>query len=643
MNLQQLQPQRYIGYGRAYLVAMMPAGNVLAVGTTAGIVWVDLPTMQVMRFDETSEPENILNSIVFSPNGQQMATTWNETSSPETRISRSADGEYQATVQGITPVFSPDGQFVATSLQDAESGEYTTWIWNTNDGAKHATLVGSAPQFSPDGEMICTVQDVESATPATLLWRVEDGALLRDLAGRSPAFSPDNAWLANAKGNKVQLWDLREGGAASTQVIEPDLSNETLSFSPDGQELRILDNGLHIWEREGETIVSHMSVNGIPGTSDEVLVHFLNSGEGMLLGLQLIRVADGAILYEDAEVLFSDQIYDNERRLVSFNHDGSLAAFVTVNGLVRFVNLVTGETNDLNLPSYTSVAFNHDGQLLATGSNGPVVDLWRTSNGVLQQHKVASWGMSYNRKPFALRFSHDGRWLAVEEDIEQYGAAISVAATTWTMDSGSTGFEAWSLTEMDSMSFPFGKEHWTFSPAVQTAAWVNRNNQVVMKRGEESARVVADPGSFTALEFSDNGSLLAISQQNGTIQLLRGDTGFLFDTVEAGGEVHALTFSPDATLLGAHRADGILVVWRVGEKQPIANIITGGIDRFLFTTSNQMLITSSSEGVTFYRISDSQMVRHLNIGAVQDIAIEPVQWYLAVLQHERVSLWGISQ
>jgi WD40 repeat protein len=641
MNVAQIARQRFIGYGAAQQAAMTPSGNKMIVGTTAGLVWVELPSLEPLRFEPT---EGTLDRIVFSPGGTIMATAWNRMNAPETRLWWSADSKRLATVDGIDPVFSPDGQLVATTVEDGESGEFTTWLWSSTEGEKRVTLVGSMPHFSPDGEMVATVQDAGSDNPATLVWRVEDGALLRDLRGSWPAFSPDGRWLVTLRGQEVQLWSMgdEEEPTTRTQVIETEIREPAVSFNREGDEIRIVSNGLHVWELEEDRIVSHMNIPGTPGSSDELLVNFLSRGEGMLVGIQLIRMADGSIRYEDTNLPFSDQIFNNEERLVAYNPNHQRAALVTLNGLIRLVDLNTGEINDLHLPVYHSVAFNHDGQLLATASKGPTVDLWRTSTLEQQQHKSAPWGMSFNRLPLQVRFSHDGLRLAVEEDLQQYGAAISVAATLWSIQPGSSGNEVWNLTEIEGTGMNFDQRAWAYNPSITAAAWVNRNNQVELQRMNEHSMIVADRGPFTALEFSFDGSLLALAHQNGEIQLVRTAAGSLYDTVQAGGEVQMVGFSPDASLLGALRSDGVLAVWRVGEKQPIANLITGAIDRFLFTTNNQMVVTGSQEGVSFYRISDSRALHRLDVAA-QDIAMEPVQWYLAVLEEGRVSLWGIPR
>jgi hypothetical protein len=64
--------------------------------------------------------------------------------------------------------------------------------------------------------------------------------------------------------------------------------------------------------------------------------------------------------------------------------------------------------------------------------------------------------------------------------------------------------------------------------------------------------------------------------------------------------------------------------------------------KFVFTSDNQMVITSSADGVAFYGLAGGQMLRRLDVVA-QDIAMGPAGRLLAVLHDGRVALWGVQE
>ena len=95
---------------------------------------------------------------------------------------------------------------------------------------------------------------------------------------------------------------------------------------------------------------------------------------------------------------------------VAFNHDGSLLASASDDKTVRLwdpssgqqLNMLTGHSGWV-----PSVAFNHDGSLLASGSNENTVRLWNPSSG--QQLNTLT---SHSGFPTSLAFNHDGSLLA---------------------------------------------------------------------------------------------------------------------------------------------------------------------------------------------------------------------------------------
>lgn len=647
-NLDELEPVRRIGYGQARHAAILPGSNRLAVATTAGVAWFALPAMQHLRFHPF---EGGIERVVFSHDGRLLAATQQGAGGPQTLLLRSADMAVLAVLEGSNPVFRPDAESVATTGNNAENAPGTTWLWSCPDGARQTTLVGSGPTFSPTGHMLATVEHRFGDNPSTLIWRSNDGALLHSVAGRAPAFSPDGEWLATATSTEVTLRNLFGRAGENPVVVAEGVQVRAMAFNRDGRFLMIAaSDGLHIWQVLNDTLFSNLAVGGVFGESGELLVRFLGEREGMLRGVQIARATDGKLLYENEDMLLSDtsgspaasRVGDNERHLISISSDVVSATMVTSLGLVRVVNLHTGATMDLPMPGIDRFAFSPDGQTLATASSGPDVQLWPLSAGGMQQRQLrTTWERSVGRNPQDMYFTPDGHGLVVEEHTGTPGTVPEIAITTWDVltDTERAGQEIWHLGPYD-LSDAHHSETWTFSAATRAISWLDSLNQVRLQQSNGITLTLTEPGNYSALAFSPDGSLLAVGTPYGTIQILKTNGGYLFDTLSVGSGVAWLAFSRDNALLRVHRDDGLVQVWRVGEQSPLVQVAAPPGSRSSLSPNRQMLIVAGSEGVSFHRLTDGHLLYQLDIAA-EHAAISPAEHILAVLHGRRVSLWGI--
>lgn len=640
-------PRRQIGYGRAVQAAIAPGDNLIAIATSAGLAWFDLQTLEHLRFDPIAGGAT---SVTFSPGGQHVAVGQAQPfGQPVTLVLKSEDGSRMAVLDGQEPVFSPTGQFLATVQHNQQTGESTTKLWRSASGELVATLIGHSPRFSPGGQFVTTSQTSADRQPAVLLWQASDGVLLRDLTGSSPAFSPDRQWLATATADGITLWNLAEGGENRTQAIQPTGTGagagegQVIAFGPAGQEVRaVVEGELAIWNLADDTVVRRPG-GGVFAGSNRVLVRVGPGGEGIRVGVSLVRAEDGTPLYEDAALLFADWPRDPVQHMVAFNSESSLAALVLLDGRVRLVNLSNGELRDLTLPAFQRVAFSPGTQALLTARNGPKIDMWQVVDEVHQQQLTVS-DEAVNHAPLAFHTTPDGTRLALEVERHEYGVVGSLAILMWDLPER-VGREVWSLTLLQGGAYTL--RDWDYSPAASAVAWVDENNQVQLRRGHfvtmslntsGTSLLLTEPGGYTALAFHPDGELLAIGDDAGTIQIVKTEGGYLYDTLQTQGAVNQIVFTRDGALMGVQRTDGTIMVWPVGQQEAVSYIPQAGGERFVFTPDKQMIITSGPEGVSFYSVANGLLLRTLDVAA-QDVAIDPSQRFLAVLHDERVTVW----
>jgi WD40 repeat protein len=196
-------------------------GRLVAIGNLhGGIHLLDAESLTVREVWEDAH-ESAINSVVFSPDGTQLASTGTDQA---IRLWDVASGEMLAAAPGhMHPVgslgLSPDETMVIVGTYD---GTLRVWDLTGDDAHPHfmerhriSPYVDSLniAGFSPDGAYFAAIQSgivrVWDASSSQLLHEMEDNQFG---TFRSMSFNPEGSLIAvTTRHGTVQLWDVRAG------------------------------------------------------------------------------------------------------------------------------------------------------------------------------------------------------------------------------------------------------------------------------------------------------------------------------------------------------------------------------------------------------------------------------------------------
>ena len=571
-----------------------------------------------------SADEDWFNNMVFSPDGQTLASTggiWNDRT---IRLWDVNTGKHLHTLirhtYGVNSMsFSPDGQTLASGSKDE-----TIRLWDTDTGEQlrtfkaHKNSVNSV-SFSRDGQTLASVGGYDPGLPSSgigasttiRLWDAATGQQLYALTGhegevRSVSFSPNGQTLVSdsTEDNTIHLWDVNTGQQLRTltghrgQVI-------SVSLSPDGRTLASSSwNGtIRLWDidtgQQLHVLTAHEeSVNSVSFSPDGRTLASVSMDNTIRLWdvntSQQLRTftghtfrVDSVLFSPDGQTLASRSVKDIFQPLGRHIMHNPVTIYLWDVDTGKQLRAVTGHWSTVN------VSFSPDGRTLMSEGRGDTIHLWDVNTG--QQLRTLT---GHTLSVISMSLSLEGRTLA--------SGSGNGTIRLWDID---TGKQLRTLTghvnSVTNVLFSPDGQMLASSSVSDPEGWLSNFKEDGTIRlwhidtGKQLHELTAHPNSVNSMAFSPDSQTLASSGYDTTIRLWDVNTGKHLHTFTGHeGGVNSVSFSPDGQTLASGSMDGTIRLWGVDTGKHL-HTFTGhedSVDSVSFSSDGQTLASGSRDG-----------------------------------------------
>ena len=567
------------------IVAVHPSGKWVASGSDDGAIqiWETSTGDLVSQFMHDSA----VHDLAFSPDGMQLvsgssdgtARVWNVFTGEE--LSRMVYNSFVATV-----AFSPDGKWVASGGCDEFDVEWacrsgSARVWEAKTGRELSRVDYGyyvlAIAFSPDGSWV--VAGVAPWGNNLQIWEASTGKVVSTMSSFhksgvwTVAFSPDGNWVAAGGCDKrsgmktpcyegsARVWDSTTGEEVALLPHAGDV--QTIEFSPDGKLIASGGNdGLaRVWQvnknqeiaqlpHEGIILSVTFSPDGnrVASAGSNAIIRMWNLSEN---GTNPRQISDDKAGYRSS-VSFSP----DGKWVASDRCDQRLSGFsipICASNKAHVWEVSTGQevSSISHNDEISAIAFNPDGQWVASGGRDGVILIWQSSTGHEQTRLL------HDEEVSSIVFSPDGNLIAS-------GSADSTARI-WNAKTGDELFRMRHDDAITSIAFnPSGDQILTGSKDSTLRLWNTFT-------GKEITLMLHD-APVTSIAFSPDGKMLLSGSEDGTARIWDAITGEEISRMVHSGKVNDVAFIPDSNWVVSISDDRTARVWDAATGDEIVRV-----------------------------------------------------------------------
>ncbi|KAL4436473.1 hypothetical protein ABPG74_003039 [Tetrahymena malaccensis] len=501
-----------------------------------------------------------ISSVVFSPNGQYLATgsvdstckIWKIISNQNFMLFKVLEG-HSGEVCSVT--FSSDNKYLATSSQDK-----TVKIWELErqfqliHTLQDHSLQVTQLAFSNDNKYLATV----SYDKTCRIWSCQKDfhivKIIQDYTREltTVAFSGDSKYLATGSYEKTcKIFDVERDFTIIKTLQDHTSIIAQVKFSKDGRYLATCsyDNTCKIWSVKKQF---HL-IKTIDGHKERVYqISFSEDSKYLASGSM-----DGTCKVWDVDKQFklvnSIQHEGEEVTSVSFSYDNQQLAISSFNILniynaqnrIESINEIEGHTQEI-----TSVAFSNNGKYIATSSLDQTCKIWNIENGFYLQKTI----QDHTDMITCIAFSNNDKYFAT--------TSFDQTCRIWDIQKG---FEQINLIQGETnLLFCVA-----FSPDSKYLAigYMDYYCQVFdINQGFKLNHTLQDEAcSVASLSFSSDGKYFSIGSDDNTCKIWDSSNNFslLHTMQDHESVVNSVCFSPDCKYFVTGCLDKTFKIWNI--------------------------------------------------------------------------------
>ncbi|MBI5927834.1 MAG: PD40 domain-containing protein [Chloroflexi bacterium] len=365
---------------------------------------------------------------------------------------------------------------------------------------------------------------------------------------------------------QLEIWDYANNQRVDVVEFSEPINNAL--FNPDGSILAVITStgSIHYYNFNlGHLQNTGMSHHDFGGFSAKVILH---PNEPIIAVMEKQRawheygINIAFVDYSTGSLLTTRRA--NQVADIAITPDGSQLIYSDKSKNISFLNMqdLNGEpvTIEIDLQDILSVAVNPtNAHQVAIGNSNS----WRLGF-IEDDFSYTLISQPSDNPAYAITFSPDGQWMAYASGYN--GPILYDLADSYTIESPLKD----SVYNLSTESIAFSPNNATIATGGKYAYGCGRsgNVQVWSVPGLELLATLEDhTEEVTAVVFSPNGSLLASSSEDGTIQIRRSDTYEILAVLEGhlGYGVNSIAFTPDGRLLISAGDDGTIRLWGISE------------------------------------------------------------------------------
>lgn len=561
-----------------------------------------------------------------------------------------SSGKLIRLADGVTAEFSPNGNYVLTSSENAR--QFTTKVLDLKSGKAILTTEGYSDQFSRDGKYIITITNsIGEENQYVKLLDLDSGRGFIQLDGNfsyvsSTQFSPDSKLVITVD-KEVKLWNSNSGKLVGT--LESGSPSNSAKFSPNGVFIITTDSLTKIWETKSRKLIHTLHGHSKPVTAAEF------SPNGNYIVTTSLDSTAKIWSTNSGKLINSLKGHKGWVRGAKFSNDEKYLVTNSYDKTAKIWEVISGKLiHTLEGPFFfvESIEFSRDGKYLLT-SNDNTAKIWEVSTG-----KIVRTFEPHINAVYSAQYSNDGKYILTNsiEGLAELdtkftklsgGVHISYQTTVLKQDNSVRLWDAVTGRLINKFpKFSNGIDAW-FSEDSKSVVTISDSIKVWdVNSGKCRATLNGVKGAYTAQFSPDGKSIVAVSSDN-SAKICDSRSGILVKSLQGHSDrLVSAAFSPNGKYVVTASLDKTAKVWDVNNGALLFSL-EGHLKRVRsaqFSSDGNLIATASSDSTAkIWDVHSGKLIRTFNSNNhVFSAQFSPDGLFLATSSLQTANIWELS-